>query len=135
MAIHEGEWTNKANYNEGREDWIGVKITVTRRTAFVPQDRAVVALADAANALDKICDLIADIVHGNESIRANANATLGATVNGFVRPLFFRDGGNSSPKGPDWFNAAEGGRRVEVGVARTLTFGGAQREQHIEEQT
>ena len=135
VAVHEGDWSNQATYDEGREDFIGVEITVTRRTAFAPQDRAVIALCDAADALDQICDQVVAIVHGNYGIMNNANTTLGGSVNGFVRPLFFRNAGKSAPKGPDWFSASAEGHRVEVGVARTLSFGGAQRVQHIESQT
>src|ERR1700722_15885650 len=63
VAIHEGEWANSATYDEGREDFIGIEITVTRRTGFVPYDRAVVALSDEARALEKQCELIVAKVH------------------------------------------------------------------------
>ena len=136
VGIHEGPWSN-TDEHQGRNDSISVYVTVTRRCTFAPKDRRRVPLLDAADAVDVLADKIASKIHGNYSIIGDpndlgsslphsANVVLGSSVNGFIRPLYFKGPtGPSTPKGPEWFSAAPiTGEGVDpaIGIARTFLF-------------
>lgn len=134
VAVHEGDWTS--NFDEAREDDMGVEITVTRRVAYLPRDRGYVALLDATDALHVEMDRIIAKIHDNENVRTAAGTIIGNLASNFHRPLFFRGpAGKTIPQGPDWFSADPDGPSPPTGVARTLRFGGATRTQRIEDQT
>jgi len=132
VSIHEGEW--RCTSAEARDDTIGVYVTITRRVAFVPQDRGRIPLLDAADAVDVWADKIASKVHSNYVIMNAANTVLGGSVNGFIEPLRFKGTmGPSQERGPEWFSSAEESD-APVGVSRTLIFAEARRYQTIESQ-
>lgn len=133
VAIHAGSWTNRGGYSLGREDVVGVEVTVTRRVAFTPRDRPFVALRTASNALDRLVDQIIAKLHMNYAVTNATNLSLGGAVNGYIVPLVFLGCGRPEPKGPDWFSS-DAESTTAVGVTRTISFGEAQRDQTIESQ-
>lgn len=152
VSVHEGPCS--VEDVEGLSEIIGVNVTVTVRTGKVPQDRMGInaLVGPTGQSLDELLEKIKAALHKDPGPRsatddseypvlALANAYidrfLGAS-NAFVEPLVLQDLGRSEPKGPDWFSCdydGSDGRLPPVGLARTLTFGGAKRVQVIEEQT
>lgn len=126
---------------EGLGETFGVNVTVTRRVSFAPTDRVgTEAWLKVITGLEATLRTILVKMHldvGGDAILNAANTILGASVNGFVEPLRFRDGGFPEPKGPDWFNAVnpEGGRWANAGLVQTLVFDGATRYQTIASMT
>lgn len=142
VSVHPGSWSG--NRGDGDlDESLGVLVTATKRTTYAPADRVVSPLAGPEfEALDRLLERLRAKLHkdppatGSSThypVLALANATIGATANGFIEPLVFRDGGRPEPKGAEWFSA-EPGTGV-CGLAQTLVFDGARRVQTVESQT
>lgn len=147
-AIWPGEWTG--HYVEGADEMLGVNVTVTLRVGKVPRDRMGVnaLVGPTGQNLDQLLESIRAKLHmdpgprtatdaRNYPVLTMANAYITALLgpnNGFVEPLQFQNGGRPEPKGPEWFEAASDveGATPPVGIAQTLSFGGARRLQTIE---
>lgn len=132
VAIWPSSWTNQ--YDEGIHEEFGVNITASIKGGKVPTDRwGPEMMTKAASGLDVLLELIRARVHSNYTIMAAANVFITASYNGFVRPLFFRDGGRPEKKAGSWWGAK--GKEQSGGLAQTLRFAGAERVQTIESQT
>lgn len=136
FAVWPGAW--RPNDIEGLDEEFGVNVTLTRRARFAPKDRRATEIwTKLTTGMDARLRQIIAAIHldkGSDAILNAANTLLGGSVNGFVEPLKFRDGGRPEIKGPDWFSADNegGGGLMNAGVAQTLMFGGARRIQTIE---
>lgn len=149
IAVHAGTWTARGD-TEGLDETYGIMVTVTVRTAKSPIDKTApnLLVGSTGGQLDVLLEAIRAKLHKDPGPRSStdtsqypvlavANTTIGASDNGFVEPLVFTDGGQPEAKGPDWFHADSdnwSGSIRHVGIAQTLTFGGARRIQVIEEQ-
>ena len=139
--IWPGRWSN--DYEEGIEEIFGTNITVSIKGGKVPLDRwgpemMMGASADTpiAAGLDFVLEKIRSHVHSNDLIRIAANVLINSTLgtsNGFIRPLYFKDGGSPQQKGGSWWTAR--GKERMAGLAQTLRFDDAQRDQTIESET
>lgn len=138
VAIHEGEWQPDgtiANSDECLPERFGVQVTVTMRCGFAPFDRiGTEVLADASRGLLMICRLVLVALHMRYEVLHAANDRLAENVNGFFHPLVFADGGMTTPRGPQWFQAKTRSMKQDppAGLSRTLSFRDAQRVQTIE---
>lgn len=135
VMIHSSRWTNQ--YDEGIDEYHGVNITVSFKGGKVPIDRwGPEMLEKEAAGLDFVLEKIKAYVHSNYVIMNTANVLINSTLgtsNGFVRPLFFRDGGSPMPKGGAWWTGR--GKEQMGGLAQVLRFDDAERVQTIESQT
>jgi len=135
VMIHPARWSNQ--YDEGIEEIHGTNITVSVKGGKVPLDRwGPELMMKAAAGLDFVLEKIKAHVHSNYDIMNAANTLINSTLgtsNGFVRPLFFRDGGSPQPKGGSWWTAR--GKERMGGLAQTLRFDDAQRDQTVESDT
>ena len=142
VAIHAGSWTGDEE-TEGLEEEYGIEVTVSVKAGRVPRDRIGTNLlvGPTGESLDNHLEDIRAALHldkGAYPVLALANATIGASENGFVVPLRFRDGGKPTEKDHAWFGVAPPdvkGLLPPAGIAQTLTFGGAKRVQVVEEQS
>lgn len=137
VAVHPGPW--RGIDIEGLAEVVGVSITVTRRIGEAPYDRQGEEVwAKATEGMEETLRAILAAIHldnASWATMAAANAYISGTVNKFVEPLRFVDGGRPEPKGPEWFSADdyEGrGRFANAGLAQTMRFDGAKRYQTIE---
>lgn len=137
VAVHPGEWS--AEDIEGFNEVLGVNITVTVRVGKVPRDEMGLnaLIGPAGKSLDGYLEQIRALLHLDswaDQVLNKANTTIGASANGFVEPPRFRGCGLPEPKGPDWFSAEYNGHgpTPPVGLAQTITLGGARRVQRIE---
>lgn len=136
-AVHPGEWQGEDI--EGLKERYGVELTFTVRAGRQPKDRMGVNLlvGPAGKSLDDLLEAARALLHLDrfaDQVITKANATIGSAASGFVEPPRFRNGGRPEPKGPDWFSAESDspGLLPPVGLAQTLTLGGAVRVQSIE---
>lgn len=136
IAVHPGQWTG--TNIEGRQDNVGVEITVTRRTEYAPFDRAVDPMMEALESLDIIVSRIIAALHINYEVLNVANAVLDATagthVNGYDVPLRFSVAGRPIRRRGDWFSSDIPSTGHE-GVSRTISMENARRFQTVESQT
>jgi len=143
-SVWHAEW--QAEDVEAIDEYFGLNVTVSVRTAYAPMDRGVFPLlADQQGLdLDHLVRKIMTAIHldapGNpagDAILNAANVIINAeptgAANGFIEPLRFRGGSAIEPKGSEWFGA-EPDSGV-VGIAQTIHFGGARRVQNIESMT
>lgn len=140
VAVHPAEWN--VEDVEGLNEVFGVEITVTVRVGKVPRDEMGLnaLIGPAGKSLDGYLEEIRALLHLDsvaDQVLNQANAIIGSAANGFVEPLRFRGGSRPEPKGPDWFGAESSGAGMTppVGLAQTLSFGGARRVQRIESET
>lgn len=132
IAVHPGTWSNQ--YDEGIEEEFGVNLTVSVKGGKTPLDRwGPELMENASTGLDKVLEVVRVMVHSNYTIMTAANTIITASANGFIRPLYFRDGGTPQPKGGSWWSAR--GKEEFGGLAQTLRFAGAMRDQTIESMT
>jgi hypothetical protein len=144
VGVWEGAWdVDPRGSNRGAYlfEIYGINVTVTRRIGFSPLDRiAPEVLIKQKKGLNAACRSILIAVHMNYlQILDIANIDIeqeqGIPIEGFVEPLRFQSAGRAELKGPDWFSAsaeldAEG--YGMVGLARTMAFGGAKRNQRLD---
>lgn len=143
LAIHEGDWNilgpgTGSDYD--LDETMGVQVTVTWRIHGHPFDRLGPELLykpgeGAENLLRRI---IVAIHHNQANIRLKANERIadewGSEPDGFCTTLTMGNAGRWEWKTDDWF-LAETDADTEfryAGIARTLTFIGAQRIQTID---
>lgn len=135
VAIWPAGWSNQ--YDEGIEEILGCNITVSIKGGKVPLDRwGPEMMVKAAAGLDFVLEKVRARVHSNYVIMNAANTTINSslgTSNGFIRPLYFRDGGSPMPKPGSWWTGR--GKEPFAGLAQTQRYGDAQRDQTIESQT
>ena len=139
IAIHPGAFRNNDDAGETDLDEVyEVDVTVSRRAGYTPADRVGEEL---------ITKVTTGLYARVEAIRAGlhmqydyiigagadtANTIIGASDNGFVKPLKFRDCSRPQRKGAEWFGAEKG---KPGGKILVLSFGGAQRVQIVTEQS
>lgn len=136
VAVHPGAWM--ATDIEGLDEEFDVDITVTVRVAKVPRDEMGVnaLVGPTGKSLDEWLEKIRALLHLDsfaDQVLNKANTTIGGTANGFVEPPRFRRGSFPEPKGPEWFSAETHQSNLPpVGLAQTVSLGGARRVQRIE---
>jgi hypothetical protein len=145
VAIHPGNWTGESEDSDLSENF-SFFVTVTRRLGFVPFDRALrETWAKATEGIEAVCRKIiigkpvkvtsADYgLHMNYTVMNAANTTyITASYSGFHEPVRFLNGGQPTPRGPDWFTAEthQDGKTMNAGISQTLTFGQAKRVQGL----
>ena len=131
IRIYPGNWS-VIGKDEGADldEVYGVNICVTRRLNYSPLDRTgTEVLIKATTGLEDVCALIRTYLHYNYTLMNAVNTALGGSVNGFIEPLRFRDGGIPIVRGADWFSAED---ETLAGLSQTLIFGGARRLQTVE---
>ena len=132
-AVYAGEWRGQSG-DADLEEIVGVNVTVTRRSAFAPNDRQGSDVwAKAASGLEVQLRKVILAIHHQYDVMNAANTIITASFTGFVEPLLFINGGKPEPKGLDWFSAeqVEAGKFANAGIAQTLTFGKAKRLQDL----
>lgn len=137
VAVWYGYWRNKDPNGMSLDEDYGVNVTVSVRATRVATDRIGPSLLAKANdGLLALCEQIRAAIHmdpedsNTQAVVWRANKIIGATVNGFIAPLQFRDGGRPTKRSGSWFGA-RGGKGV-AGLSQTLTFTDANRVQTIE---
>lgn len=133
VAVHPGDWTNQST--QCLEELYGLFVTVTIRLPRVPYDRiGPEIIGKAEDGLLALCERVRAAMNMSDLMRIATNALIdgeGATVNGFIVPLQFRDGGKPQIRSGAWFHSK---KEPLAGLSQTMTFGGAQRDQLIESQ-
>lgn len=139
IAVHPGEFSNAPDDDAGEtalNETYSVEVTISRRAGFLPQDRVgaqVITLASTglyarAEAIRVGLHMQYDYIIGAGA--NTANTLIGASENGFIKPLKFRRCSRPLRKGPDWFGAE---KSSAGGKALVLSFDGAHRVQVLEE--
>lgn len=137
VAIHPGAWTG--NDIEGLDELFDAELTFTIRAAKVPRDRLGINLlvGPTGKSLDELLEAARALLHLDsfaDQVISKANTTIGIAANGFVEPPRFRHASRPEAKGPAWFSAEAHGHGAQppMGIAQTITLGGARRVQRIE---
>lgn len=131
VAVVPADWTVRET-DAGLWESYGCEVWLTRKVGFCPLDRVGTdLLALATTGLLAKVEAARVAIHGNQTVRVDANTTIGRTDE-FIRPLYLLSVGRPEFKGPDWFSAEpnEDGWG-QVGVAMQLNFGTAERVQPI----
>ena len=138
-AVHPYGWTTK-NGDYDLDEFMGVKITVSMKLGQTPKDRTLTAAWATPNTgLDALCRKALLAIHRQQSVRAAANAIIGATddidatPNGFETELWFKNADPEPvPRDDEWFGADQATATQALrGFSVTLTFGEAERMQTI----
>lgn len=138
-AVHLSSWRN--DWCEGAFDEVfGVAVTITKRTARVPQSKVGRAvLVKEQSGLLKLAAAVRLKVHLNYTLMGLANDAIGDGVdaNGFREPLLFRSVSVPQAQNANWFAArGESSQKTsDAGMSVTVQFDGARRLQKYEEAT
>lgn len=135
VAIWGASWTNA--YDEGIHEEYATNVTVSYKGGKTPTDRwGPEMLIKEAAGLDFLLELLRKRIHSNYVIMNAANVIINSTLgtsNGFIRPLFFRDGGSVQTKSGSWWTGR--GKEQRGGLSQTQRYAGCERVQTIESQT
>lgn len=136
IAVCDGAETT-SDLDFGLDEKYGVDVMVTVRFAYVPDDRAGTEVIDKAKVgLNAVCAQVRAALHMNYDVLTEANHQIGdGAFNGFIEPLRINNAGKAEEKHAEWFSAVEPemdqrtGAYMNVGWAKTMSFGGARRVQ------
>ncbi len=133
IAVHQGGVRGGHAYS--REEYYVVLVTISLKGSRAPFDRwGQVNELEALRNIEAFADPIIDQLHGagtnGIAILTAANNIIGASSNGFITPLLFRqDSGGYGIKAADWWGAKEPDQFA--GIAKVLRFEDALRKRPL----
>lgn len=141
-AIHGGAWDSADQEAHRLDEYLGVAVTLSMRTAFTPRDRVGrEAVRKAKKGLYARAEVIRAALHMSYTVILAANTAMDATytdagraVDGFVEPLKFSGGGRVQRQGPDWWGGSDDGEGGDPGFTLEVNFVQARRVQKLETQ-
>lgn len=134
VAVHDGEWTH-GPVEEALDEYFGVRVTVSLRIAYVPQDRqGQESVRKARTGIYARAEAIRAAVHMSYGLMDAANAIIGAAANGFVEPLRFVSSSGVRLESSSWWDAHEDDEPGDrsAGLVLELAFGRARRVQRFD---
>lgn len=124
----------QSNEKTHLRETFSITVTITRRTAPTPRDRRGSLYADRSRALAAIERPVIVAVHNNQTLRALANAELGAPQENLgdqiLQPLWYAGRSRTRYESAEWCGA--GGNDNDAFMVRTLNFQGGLRVQAMD---
>lgn len=141
VSVHAGEWRPGPNALGALDEEFGVDVTVTVRTARIPQGRQgalSIIGGETGLVLDRHLRLVTRELHMRYEVTGAANDLLvadGLDERHFFRspPLVLVGTGRPTPRFADWFSADQDPGGPPVAVSQTVRFGKARRVQRLDD--
>lgn len=131
VSIDAGPYRNSDMNPQSLDEFFGVTVTLAFKMQFAPKDRRA-GVAAGRDHVRGVTRTVITALHCDYQVLNDANAELGAAVNGFVEPLRFARASPAVAKAPDWIGGKTDHPDRKGIYVRTVEFADARRVQRID---